>query len=184
LGLNGDDTLTVRGAVFHSSLKDLIERQSLSATQFAFRNVPKAETFGAELSAAYEGNDWFGSAAVGHTKGENKTVNQPLLDVPPVKLNTVVGRKGSHAKGDWRVGWTAEIASGQTRVPPNDLLVSVSKGYMVNGVFASYTPKQKAFRNVTIGVNIDNMFDHNYRRVTSFIDETGFNARMNVKVRF
>ncbi|MCA3244438.1 MAG: TonB-dependent receptor [Alphaproteobacteria bacterium] len=184
LGWDGDDQLVLRGALFHTMLKDLIERQSINATQFQFRNVPKAETYGTELSAAYTGQTWFGNAAVGYTRGENKTANQPLLDVPPLKLNTTLGRTAEHQVGTWRTGWTMEAATNQTRVPRNDLLVSASKGYVVHGLFTELKPKQRMFREMTIGLAADNVFDKRYRRVTSFLDETGLDVRAKLSIKF
>jgi hemoglobin/transferrin/lactoferrin receptor protein len=184
LGLDGDDRLVLRGAVFHSQLDDLIERQSINATQFQFRNVPKAETYGTELSAAYTGERWFGSAATGYTRGENQTANQALLDVPPLKLNTSLGRTAQHAIGMWRTGWTMEAATAQTRVPKNDLLVGASKGYVVHGLFTELRPKQSLFRDMTIGIAADNVLDKRYRRVTSFLDETGLDVRAKLSIKF
>lgn len=182
VGLAPSDTLTLRGTVFYTQLKDLIERQGLSATQFQFRNVGKAYTYGYELAADYQSNSWFGSAALGHTKGQNETQNQPLLDVPPVKLNTTLGKTTTHAIGTWRTGWMMEAAMAQTRVPRNDLLVGPGKGYVVHGLFTQLQPA--AYKNVELGLNVDNVFDKRYRRVTSFIDETGLDVRANIKVKF
>jgi hemoglobin/transferrin/lactoferrin receptor protein len=184
LGLDGDDRLVLRGAVFHSQLEDLIERQSINATQFQFRNVPKAETYGTELSAAYTGERWFGSAAAGYTRGENQTANQALLDVPPLKLNTTLGRTAQHAIGAWRTGWAMEAATAQTRVPKNDLLVGPSKGYVVHGLFTELRPKQSLFREMTVGIAADNVLDKRYRRVTSFLDETGLDVRAKLSIKF
>jgi hemoglobin/transferrin/lactoferrin receptor protein len=182
MGWQPSDTLTLRGAVFYNQLRDLIERQGLSATQFQFRNVGKAHTYGYELSAAYNSARWFGSAALGHTRGENETQNQPLLDTPPFKLNTTLGKATTTTLGTWRTGWTMEAALQQTRVPRNDVLVGVSKGYITHGVFTTLQPS--AYKNVQFGLNVDNMFDKRYRRVTSFINETGLDIRANLKVSF
>lgn len=184
LGLDGNDQLVLRGALFHTKLEDLIERQSINATQFQFRNVPKAETYGTELSAAYTGQSWFGNAAVGYTRGENKTADQPLLDVPPLKLTTTLGRTAEHNVGTWRSGWTMEAATNQTRVPRNDLLVGASKGYVVHGLFTELRPKQTMVREMTIGLAADNVFDKRYRRVTSFLDETGLDVRAKLSIKF
>ncbi len=184
VGLSANDQLVLRGAVFHSRLEDLIERQGVTATQFQFRNVPKAETYGAELAANYTSDQWFGSAAIGQTRGENKTASQPLLDVPPVKLNTTLGRTAKHAVGEWRTGWTMEAATKQTRVPRNDLLVGASKGYVVHGLFTELRPNQTMFRDMTVGIAANNLFDKRYRRVTSFLDETGLDVRATVSIKF
>ncbi len=184
VGLSPDDKLVLRGAVFHSQLEDLIERQSINATQFQFRNVPKAETYGTELSAAYTGGSWFANGAIGYTRGENQTIGQPLLDVPPLKLNTTLGRTANHPIGSWRTGWQMEAATAQTRVPRNDLLVGASKGYVVHGLFTELRPQQNMFRDLTVGVAADNLFDKRYRRVTSFLDETGLDVRAKLSIKF
>ena len=184
-GLQDKDNLTLRGSVFYTELANLIERQSINATQFAFRNVPDAHIKGVELSADYavpEG--WFGRASVGYTRGENDTQSRPLLDVPPLKANTTLGRQGQRNGSTWRAGWTMEAAASQTKVPPNDLLVGPSKGYVVHGLFGELRPKQRVFRDMTIGVNVDNMFDKQYKRVTSFIDETGVDVRARLSIKF
>jgi outer membrane receptor protein involved in Fe transport len=62
------------------------------------------------------------------------------------------------------------------------LLVGPSKGYITHGLFTQLQPA--GYKNVEIGLNVDNVFDKRYRRVTSFIDETGFDARVNVRIKF
>jgi hemoglobin/transferrin/lactoferrin receptor protein len=182
VGLMPSDSLTLRGSVFYTQLKDLIERQGVTTTQFQFRNVAKAYTYGYELAADYQSNSWFGSAALGHTYGQNETQNQPLLDVPPVKLNTTLGKTTTRSFGTLRTGWSMEAALRQTRVPRNDLLVGPSKGYITHGLFTQLQPA--GYKNIEIGLNVDNVFDKRYRRVTSFIDETGLDVRANIKVKF
>ncbi len=137
--------------------------------------------YGAEgqINWGFYKNLTFGISA-SYTIGEFKNSNAPLPQIPPVK--GLVELK--YSDEDFTLGISSEFAGSQNRV---DEFEEPTAGYIVMNAFTQYSFQTLNLIHV-ISLNVDNIFDKEYRnhlsRVKSILPEAGTNARLTYKMFF
>ncbi len=141
----------------------------------------RARLYGIESELKYgitDRIDFVGS--VSYTIGEFKTSGNPLPQIPPLKGQ--VELKYSAVK--LTSGINCRYAAKQTRV---DEFEEPTAGYALLNLYSQYTLPTTRYIH-TISVNLDNVFDTEYRnhlsRVKSILPEAGRNFRLTYKMFF
>lgn len=118
------------------------------------------------------------SSSISYTRGEIKSTNSPLPQIPPMK--GFFEAKYSH--NNFSFGVNSEMAARQNRV---DEFESPTAGYIIFGAFGQYSlTTGNVIHNIS--VNIDNITNRVYRnhlsRIKSIIPEAGANLRVTYKL--
>lgn len=176
-----NDNYRIRIAAFQNDIEDYIE-QVIGPATTQFRNASDAQLRGVELEASYENPGYLFSLAAGYVRGENETLNQPLVDVPPAKASFMLVRKVN----DWDIdfGWKTEMAAAQNRIPAGQPLITRTGGWAVHHVFLDWQPTDPQYNNMRIDFGIDNLFDNYYRRQLAFVPDEGRTVKLNVRWKF
>lgn len=168
-----------------------------------YRQV-NARLMGVDVSANYDfARNWNYRAAFAYVYAEDRDNKEALIDMPPVNLNSTV----QFTKLDWHhlvLGLRSDLVFTQKRFPNNDFIVDIP----VNGelvptlVPISQPPKgyhQLHFSSemrfatfekskITIGFNIQNLFNTNYRdylnRTRFYVDDMGRNFTVQIKLNY
>lgn len=123
------------------------------------RNVD-ARTWGGEVDAAYAlATHWQITGTLAYTRGENRTDDRPLAQMPPLELRTGLAYEG----GPWSAGALWRVVAGQDRYALNQGNIvgqdlGRTGGFGVLSLNAGWRPSQAVL--VTAGV--DNLFDKVY----------------------
>ena len=175
------DNLRMRLSVFQNDVDDYIE-QVIGPTTTQFRNDSSARLRGIEFESNYENLNYIVNFSAGFVRGENRSMNQPLTDVPPAKASLAVIRKVD----DWDMnfGYRTQAAAAQDRIPSGQPLIVRTGGFMTHDLFLSWEPSEGEQKNMRVDFGVDNVFDHYYRRQLAFIPESGRTIKMNVSWKF
>ena len=123
------------------------------------RNVD-ARTWGGEADAAYAlATHWQITGTLAYTRGENRTDDRPLAQMPPLELRTGLAYEGD----SWSAGALWRVVAGQDRYALNQGNIvgqdlGRTGGFGVLSLNAGWRPSQAVL--VTAGV--DNLFDKVY----------------------
>jgi iron complex outermembrane receptor protein len=155
--------LTGSVSAFASSIDDFILVQSGvrkgMRTTTVVRNID-ARTWGGELDASYEWNSrWSTSAALAYTRGDNRSDDLPLAQIPPLEARFMLDYRGASwsAGALWRVVSAQDrYVIGQGNIVGQDL--GRSAGFSVFSAHATWDV------NSALGVSlgIDNLTDETY----------------------
>ncbi len=183
--LRDGDRLRMRVSAFRNDLDDFIEQIVLPTTT-ASRNVGRARIQGIEAEAQYDAGTWWLGLGAAALKGDNLESDQPLASIPAHRLTVNAGYRfldsGVTIGGRWLV------AAEQDRAPDLPGVAQSTSGYGVLDLFASWQPSSAP--NLRIGLAVDNVFDHAYRRASWNSDpappfyETGRNIRGSLRISF
>jgi hemoglobin/transferrin/lactoferrin receptor protein len=122
-------------------------------------------------------------------RGTNDETDNPLLTIPADQVTVTVGFRALSDK--LVVGARARFVAEQDRTPPIDTSTldprnpTVSRellatdAYTVVDLFAQYEVSDQA----TLNLNIDNLFDENYRQYLDLVNSSGFSARVGLTMR-
>jgi len=142
-------------------------------------NIQDVELHGFEAELGYDASRLFADLSYSETRGEDATSSEPLTSVPPDKFVATLGLRvpelGLVLSGRGR------FVKRQDQVPAG---VSVTPGYGVCDVYASWLPEGPDYSGIRVDFGIDNLTDKEYRRHLSLIDETGRNFKVSVSYRF
>ena len=183
--LRDGDRLRLRLAAFRNDLEDFIE-QTVLATTTVSGNVGRARISGFEAEAQYDAGTWWLGLGAAALKGDNLETNQPLASIPAHRVTLNAGYR--FLDQGVTLGGRLTAAAEQDRAPNTSGVAQQTSGYGTLDLFASWTPP--ATPNVRIGLAIDNVFDHAYRRSNWNSDpapafyETGRNIRGSLRVSF
>ncbi len=165
-------------ALYYQKYSDYIElantgyvtTSNLPIKQFV--NLDKAVVYGAELLAGYEiAENIFAEASYTYTRGENKDNDQPLAYISPQKLTLSIFKKQN--KG---LSWSIE----QELVDAQDRISTVNGekrtgGYGLTNASVSYGFGDiNIFKDVKISLELNNIFDKNYREHLSKASSTAY----------
>lgn len=161
-----DDTLQIKGTVFHNNIKDYIERFRNQDPQY--RNTGLATIYGAELEMAYESDRWFATAGYSVIRGENNTAISPtnpngfLNTVAPDELTVSFG----HRIPDQGIkfGWKSRFVAEQDRVFGTATARLASDAFNTHGIFASWKPVEgHALEGFELNASVENLFNEQYK---------------------
>jgi hemoglobin/transferrin/lactoferrin receptor protein len=183
--LRDGDRLRMRISAFRNDVDDFIE-QIVQRTTTSARNVGSARIQGVEAEAQYDAGTWWLGLGAAALKGDNLETDEPLASIPAHRLNVNAGYRFLETGVTVGGRWT--LAAEQDRAPDLSGVAQSTSGYGVLDLFASWTPNFAP--NVRLGLAVDNVFDHAYRRATWNSDpappfyETGRNIRGNLRITF
>jgi hemoglobin/transferrin/lactoferrin receptor protein len=183
--LREGDRLRMRVSAFRNNLDDFIEQIVLRSTTES-RNVGSARIQGVEAEAQYDAGTWWLGLGVAALKGDNLETDEPLASIPAHRLTLNGGYR--FLETGVTVGARLLLAAEQDRAPNLPGVAQETSGYGVMDLFASWTPA--AAPNLRLGLAIDNLFDHAYRRASWNSDpappfyETGRNIRGSLRISF
>jgi hemoglobin/transferrin/lactoferrin receptor protein len=177
------DNLKIATSVFRNDIDNYIEQVIEPATT-QFRNVSQAELTGFEIEAKYRVDQYSFGLVAGTIRGENKTANQPLSDVPQNKLVLTAERttKNNELMYGVRLNHYAE----QDRIPTGQPLITTSEAANTVDIYGTWTPNLPNNNAGQFRVNfgVDNVTDENYRRQLAFVPESGRNVKVTLNWKF
>lgn len=155
-----------------------------------YTNLDKAIIYGTELMGGYGfGNDLFVEASYLYTYGQNEDDDTPLAFIAPQKFTLSFSQK--HSKG---LSWKIEevFVDNQNRVSSVNGEIK-TPGYSLTNASVSYNfTKLGVLKDATLGLEINNIFDKEYRehldKVSSTAwylpDNPGVNGVISFKAKF
>lgn len=170
---------------FYNDLSYYITPRNTGRINFAtLLPIYQTEGIGARMYGAEAQGEWkltkqiSLNSSVSYTRGEIKSSNNPLPQIPPMK--GFIEMKYGHK--NFSFGVNSEMAARQNRV---DEFESPTAGYLIFGAFGQYSlTTGNVIHNLS--VNIDNLTNRIYRnhlsRIKSIIPEAGTNLRVTYKL--
>ena len=183
----------LRGAVsgFYSQVTDYIDLVNNGNT-FAgmesreFVNVTEAELYGADGSLEFdllEKLSVYGNLA--YVVGRDRNSHDRLNTIPP--LNGMLGARWHDQLSNGLSYWfdfNCNCYAAQNHPAPRE---SATSGYTFFNLHSGMTFDYGSFKDITLSVNIENLFDKTYRNhlnTMDFYNDPGFNVITAVKVSF
>jgi TonB-dependent heme/hemoglobin receptor family protein/TonB-dependent hemoglobin/transferrin/lactoferrin receptor family protein len=139
-----------------------------------YQNIANATIEGIEFEAMYDARSWFIGIGAHRIRGENDDTGEPLETIPADQITLTVGMRAFNEK--LVAGARTRFVAAQDRVSTASLATS---GYTVVDLFGEYQLND----NATINVNIDNLFDKEYRQYLDLENSPGFSARVGLTMR-
>ena len=139
-----------------------------------YENIANAVIKGLEFEGMYDARSWFFGIGAHLIRGENADTGDPLATIPADQLTLTLGFRAFDEK--LVAGTRTRFVAAQDRVPTGVLATS---GYTVVDLFGEYAMNE----NTTINVNIDNLFDKEYRQYRDLENSPGFSARVGLTMR-
>ncbi len=169
-GLSGEgDNWSIKPALFYNRYYNFIDwrevglRLSDGVILRQYRNVAKAETWGAELAASYWlTQEWELATKLGWVDGEDSQ-GEALRTLTPLEGNTRL----SYQTHDWSLGVQADYAAAMDRVPTcgNSLTKSQDACLTSAGWFSlAMTADWLVTDALKVNLKLDNLFDTRYTR--------------------
>jgi len=155
-----------------------------------YTNLDKAIIYGAELMGGYGlGDDLFAEASYLYTYGQNEDNDTPLAFIAPQRLTLSLSQK--RQKGlSWRI--EEVFVDHQNRVSSVNGEVK-TPGYSLTNASVSYNFSKLGFlKDATFGLEINNIFDKEYREHLDTVSSTawylpdnpGINGVVSFKAKF
>jgi len=147
-----------------------------------YENIQKATIEGIELEAFYDTRLWFVGLGAHRIRGKNDDTGAPLATIPADQVTLTLGMRAFDEK--LVAGTRVRFVAAQERVPvppptSPDIPWLATAGYTVVDLFGEYQLNE----NATINVNIDNLFDKEYRQYLDLENSPGFSARVGLTMR-
>jgi hemoglobin/transferrin/lactoferrin receptor protein len=143
---------------------------------FQYQNIANATLRGIEIEAVYDARAWFVGLGAHRIRGENDDTGAPLLTVPADQLTLTLGFRALNER--LVAGTRARLVAAQNRVPAGATILPTD-GYSVFDIFAEYAVSE----NAVVNLNVDNVFDRNYRQYLDLENSPGLNARVGLTMR-
>ena len=131
----------------------------LTDTASVYRNID-ATLMGLDLTAQHTFDNKISlNGSASYTRGQNEETNNPLPQIPPLKL----GMDVSYPMGEWLMGTRMNAAFKQTRVDSDTATgsgrdVRETKGYLTADLYTS----RPIADNFELGFGVTNLFDRTY----------------------
>lgn len=169
-GLSGEgENWSIKPALFYNRYYNFIDwrevglRLSDGVILRQYRNVAKAETWGAEIAASYWlTQEWELATKLGWVDGEDSQ-GEALRTLTPLEGNTRL----SYQTHDWSLGVQADYAAAMDRVPTcgNSLTKSQDACLTSAGWFSlAMTADWLVTDALKVNLKLDNLFDTRYTR--------------------
>ena len=173
--LTADDTLSFRAGAYHNEVSDYIGGVfDPIANEFQYQNIAEVRLWGLEFEAAYDAGWIFAGLAASHGRGDDETADVPLATIPADKVVSTLGFRFLDEKATVGARWFA--VADQHRVPAGS---PTSDAYDLVNLFASYAPNDY----LSLGVNVDNIFDEEYRTLLDAQNSPGRSFMLTVTGR-
>jgi hemoglobin/transferrin/lactoferrin receptor protein len=148
---------------------------------FRYLNISQATLEGIELEAMYDAKSWFAGVAAHRIRGTNEDTGEGLYSVPADRVVLTAGFRTLEQR--LTTGGRVHFVAAQNRLPSvffGAAAIEPSEAYTLVDLFAQYEINP----NATLNLNIDNLFDKNYRQYLDQDNSPGLNARIGLTVRF
>jgi len=175
----------VNASVFYSDLHDFINLYQLPLrTEKSYRNV-HATMWGAEFGSQISlDNDLFLRGALSYVEGQNKTDDQPLSEIPPLRGSVSI----RYDNGIFFLEVQENLARNQDRVDTN-LKEIPTGGWATTDIKSGVN-----YQNFSVIIGISNLFDRYYFNHLSYardpftsgvkVPETGRNVYLTMGYKF
>jgi hemoglobin/transferrin/lactoferrin receptor protein len=183
------DGFRAKFVVFQTKVEDYIEQvfrlgpnrnpNISSDDTLQYQNLSSAKLEGIEFEAAYDARAWFLGLGAHRIRGINQETGEGLYTVPADQVTLTAGFR---AMGEKLVaGGRVRVVGSQARfeAAPGDTIRRPSDGYALLDLFGQYAFTPDAVLNL----NINNVFDKNYRQHLDQFNSPGLNARIGMTVR-
>lgn len=144
-----------------------------------YQNIANATLKGLEFEAFYDAQTWFAGVGAHYIRGKNDDTGEGLYSVPADQLTLTLGFR---ALRDTLVAGVRTRFVGEQDRFVEDLDLAAyhhAEAYTLVDLFAQY----QATEITTINLNIDNLFDTDYRQHLDQYNSPGFNARVGLTMR-
>lgn len=169
-GLSGEgDNWSIKPALFYNRYYNFIDwrevglRLSDGVILRQYRNVAKAETWGAELAASYWlTQEWELATKLGWVDGEDNK-GEALRTLTPLEGNTRL----SYQANEWSLGIQADYAAAMSRVPTCGNSLTGRQGDCLESagwLSFALTADWLVTDSLKVNLKLDNLFDTRYTR--------------------
>lgn len=180
--VQSDDKLRAKLVGYHNTVDDYIDGHSEEASRkhpdgtFQYRNIARAELWGAELEAMYDTGEVFVGVAGTLNRGINAKTGKALDSLPSDRVVTTLGMR---AFSDDRLilGTRVSVFAEQKNRPEG---FAPSPGYDVVDVFAS----SNLGGRVLATINIDNIFNRYYTQFQNTMPSRGRTLKVSLAAKF
>lgn len=148
---------------------------------FKYLNISQATIEGIELEGMYDAKKWFFGVSGHHIRGTNEDTNEGLYSIPADRVIFTGGIRTFDEK--LILGGRLHLVAAQDRLPSaffGAAAISPSEAYTLVDLFAQYTIND----NAVLNLNIDNVFDVDYRQYLDQNTSPGLDARIGMTLRF
>jgi hemoglobin/transferrin/lactoferrin receptor protein len=180
-----EDGFRGRAVVFRNQIDDFIDPTLIPAGPppfpFQYRNISQATIEGIELEGMYDARSWFFGLAAHRIRGTNEDTGEGLYSIPADRVTLTAGFRALDDK--LIAGGRLHLVAAQDRVPgefSGSAIIEPSEAYTLVDLFAQYVIND----NAVLNVNIDNLFDVNYRPYLYLENSPGLSARIGITLRF
>ena len=175
------DKFRAKFVAFENKVDDYIDLVSIPTPppfgSVQYQNIANATLEGLEFEATYDARIWFVGLGAHRIRGTNDTTGEGLLTVPADQITLTAGFRAFNDK--LIAGTRLRLVDAQERIPEASKLALATDGYSIVDLFAQY----EVTENATVNLNIDNVFDVNYRQYLDQSDSPGLNARVGLTMR-
>ncbi len=148
---------------------------------FQYLNISQATLEGVEIEGMYDARAWFFGVTANRIRGTNEETGEGLYSVPADRLTLTAGFRAFDSK--LIAGGRVHFVAAQTRVPgpsfQGSAVIEPSDAYTLVDLFGQYVLNE----NAVLNVNIDNLFDVNYRPYLYQQNSPGLSARIGMTMR-
>ena len=135
-------------------------------------NVPKAELWGREIEAAYDGPRFLASIGYSQIDGENTQTGEKLGVLTPDEWIFTGGVKIPEV--DSLVGFRSTFAA---KFDNTDDPAEERDAYDVHDIFVAWAPSEGVLQGLRVDLGVDNVFDAAYERIFAGVKEPGRNFK-------
>jgi hemoglobin/transferrin/lactoferrin receptor protein len=185
-----DDTFRGRIVAYRNKIDDFIDPTFIfncppdcnpSNATFQYVNISRATLEGVEIEGMYDAGPWFFGVAAHHIRGTNEETGEGLYSVPADRVTLTAGFRAFDAK--LVAGGRVHFVAAQDRVPgasfSGSAVIDPSDAYTLVDLFGQYIISD----NAVLNVNIDNLFDVDYRPYLYQQNNPGLSARIGMTLR-
>lgn len=177
------DAFRAKFVAFQNKVDDYIDAVQGPPPTFSYQyqNIANATLEGYELEGMYDARAWFIGVGLHRIRGTNDDTGFGLLTVPADQITLTAGFRALEQR--LIAGTRVRFVDEQTRLPapppgpPPAILPS--DGYTVVDLFGQLEINKYAVLNI----NVDNLFDKNYRQFLDQSNSPGLNARVGLTMR-
>lgn len=179
--LSFDDVITAgdgvrfKATAFRNSITNFYASYWDSTTSSVVTDVLENAIYhGLELEAGYSSATWFASAGASLIRGENEVSGDYLKAIPAD--NAFVRLGYVFADYDLTVGYKGEFFAGQDLVSGSE---NATGGYALHNLFAAWKPEDGMMAGSEVRVNVDNVFDREYRNHLDYDNGAGRSFKLS-----
>ncbi len=173
------DQLQIKAAAYQSWGEDFI---TLDVDVFGGTttnsNVDKAKLFGWEIESKYRTGPFGAKVGLSYIEAENDNTGEYLRNSTPVTLVTDLNYTASSISSVF--GWKMRAADDSDKVSSSD---TQTDGYAMHELYYRWAPTDGDFKNLTVDLSLENLFDTEFRRKGAAVAEEGqsINAKVSYK---